>query len=120
MTSEDWKNRRSTQDVLGVNVLKKTIDDYEVKLCENHTVILNLEHDNKNLKEQLAESKKELSKEKAIGDRQYKYYTKEIKDSKVVQKASEAIIEVTKTKFFQFKARKEILKKLENFIRWGY
>lgn len=36
MTKDEWKQRREIKDSIGVDTLRKTIKDYEDKLCELH------------------------------------------------------------------------------------
>ena len=120
MDRKEWQQRRQTKDVLGANVLQKTIDDYEVKMCELHTKVLNLEHDKENLKEQVKELKTEVSKKDREVTRMYNYYKKEEDKAKATTKASQLIIENSKTKWYQIRVRKKILDKLVHFIRWGH
>lgn len=42
MNKDYWKQRREMKDAVGVDALKKTISDYEEKLCKLHTENLNI------------------------------------------------------------------------------
>lgn len=53
MKKEEWKQRRDIKDTVGVDALRKTINEYEEKMCKLHTENLNLKHEIKQLEENL-------------------------------------------------------------------
>ena len=120
MIREDWQQKRVTKDVLGANVLQKTIDDYEVKLCESHTKILNLEHDLKNAKERIIEEKNNTREERIKKDRYNQYWMDEQKKNSAVKKEAELMLENCNTKWYQVSTRQKIVSKIEHHLRYGY
>lgn len=64
MKQSDWKQRREIKDAVGVDALRKTINEYEEKLCKLHTENLSLQHEIKSLHGTIEQLKKDIEAEK--------------------------------------------------------